>query len=625
MPPGKEITQALLARLAPIAFLFWFYRKAFRVWFQQDDFAWLQFRQNLHTASDWLWGLFTPLAQGTVRPISERLFFIWGAEFFFLDPRPMHLVVAATQIANVLLLFSLVMRLLASRAAACLACFLWLCAAGMATPMSWLSTYNQVLISFVFLAGLRAFIAFADSGRARWLAACWTVFVLGFGVLEINVVFPALLTAWSLIYRRELWRRTLPFWILSVIYAVGHVLWASKPAEGVYARHWDLSVPVTLIRYWGGALAAGQLPAAWGWPENSWIWAACGIALALALVFAIRRHHPAARAGLLGALWFCAVLGPVLPLRDHYSDYYLASAFPGIALVFASFAILAWSSGMPGKALLAAAVVVHVGLNAAVNDAVTNWRFDRGQRIRVLVEGLERAAQIHPGKTLFVMGLDRDLFWSCFYDKPYRLFGLHRVYLVPGEESSIGEAPEIGSAAQYIAPKVLLARSLEAETGVVYRYEETALRNVSRRVASTLPSQWLSQRPSFVDVGQPEWSRELVDGWYPIEANGLRWMKQRGSLVLGLPEGGARQLHLAGYCPRGATGEPQVLKVWIGDVKLGEAAVGTGNGSFEIDFPLPPTGLPGREVVVRLEASRRYEFPNDRRELAAAFGKIGFR
>lgn len=223
MPPGKEITQALLARLAPIAFLFWFYRKAFRVWFQQDDFAWLQFRQNLHTASDWLWGLFTPLAQGTVRPISERLFFIWGAEFFFLDPRPMHLVVAATQIANVLLLFSLVMRLLASRAAACLACFLWLCAAGMATPMSWLSTYNQVLISFVFLAGLRAFIAFADSGRARWLAACWTVFVLGFGVLEINVVFPALLTAWSLIYRRELWRRTLPFWILSVIYAVGHV------------------------------------------------------------------------------------------------------------------------------------------------------------------------------------------------------------------------------------------------------------------------------------------------------------------------------------------------------------------------------------------------------------------
>ena len=201
MSPSKRRWLDALLRLAPIVFLVLFYRDALRTWFQQDDFAWLLLRQSLNTPADWFWGLITPFAQGTVRPISERLFFIWGREFFFLDPRPMHLVVALTQTANLLLLFSLAMRLLRNPWVASLACFTWLTGIGLATPMSWLSTYNQVLISLVFLGGLRAFIAAADSGRRRWLVLAWLSFLFGFGVLELNVVFPALLTAWVLLYK----------------------------------------------------------------------------------------------------------------------------------------------------------------------------------------------------------------------------------------------------------------------------------------------------------------------------------------------------------------------------------------------------------------------------------------
>ncbi len=441
MQPGRTIAVELLPRLAPIAFMAWFYRFAFRAWFQQDDFAWLQMRQSLHTASDWLYGLFTPLAQGTVRPISERLFFIWGTEYFFLDPRPMHLVVATTQAVNLLLLFSLVVRLLGSRMAAMLAGLVWLCAAGMATPMSWLSTYNQILISFVFLACLRAFIAAADSGRRRWLAACWGVFLPGFGVLEINVVLPGLLTAWVLIYRRDLWRRTLPFWAVSVCYAAAHAVWASKPSEGVYARHWDLSIFATYVKYWGAALAGGQIPPGWRWSAEAWIWIALCCGVAIAVVLGWNRSSESARAGLFGVLWFSCVLGPVLPLRDHFSDYYLASAFPGVALLVASFGWMAWRMGPAGRVVLFLVLAGHMSLNSSLNAAVTRWRFDRGLRIRTLVEGLERAIQLHPGKTIFVSGLDRDLFWSCFYDKPFVLFGSDRVYILPGEEESIGEAP----------------------------------------------------------------------------------------------------------------------------------------------------------------------------------------
>lgn len=625
MQKSKLIARELLPRLAPIVFLFWFYRLGLKAWFQQDDFAWLQMRRTLHTASDWMFALFTPLAQGTVRPISERLFFIWGTEFFFLDPRPMHLLVALTQTANVLLLFSLTFRLIGSRVGAMLACIAWLCSAGMATPMSWLSTYNQILISFVFLAGLTSFIRAEETGRKRWMAASWTVFLLGFGVLEINVVLPGILTAWVLIYRREAWRRVIPFWAVSVCYAVAHAVWAAKPSTGVYARHWDLSVFSTYIRYWKVALGGGQVPPGWNWPDAAWLWVAGGCAAAMAGVLLWNRRADGARAGLFGALWFSCVLGPVLPLRDHFSDYYLASAFPGISLLIASFALHAWRMGPAGRVALVLTLAAHLSVNASLNDAVTRWRFERGQRIRVLVEGLERAVQLHPGKTIFVAGLDRDLFWSCFYDKPFVLFGVRRMYLMPGEEQEVGEAPEIGSLAAYVAPKPLVVRALEGESGVVYRFEGTALRNITKRTRTGLPPEWRSLRPSFIDVGQPEWSRELEDGWHPVEGGGIRWMKQQASLKLGIPEGGARVLFLEGHCPEDKLNRPQVISVTIGSVPVGELPIKEGSGAFEGEFTVPQEALKGGEVTVTIRAARRLEIPGDGRELAAVFGRIGFR
>lgn len=623
----------LLLRAAPIAFLAWFYHDALRTWFQQDDFAWLQMRQNLHSSSDWLRALFTPLAQGTVRPISERLFFVWGTEFFFLDPRPMHLVVAATQSASLLLLFSLVLRLVQNPLAACLACFAWLCSAGLATPMSWLSTYNQVLIAFIFLAGLRSFIAASDTGQRRWLALCWALFLTGFGVLELNVVFPALLTAWALLYRRLLWKSFLPFWFVSIAYAIAHSLWASKPATGVYARHWDLSIPSTYLKYWGSALAGGRILYEWHWPEPAWAWAACAIAAIAVPILFLRRRDPEFKAALFGALWFSAVLAPILPLRDHFSDYYLASAFPGLALLLAALAVLAWRSGLPARAALIAILIAHLTLNAPLNREVTKWRRDRGQRIRVLVEGLERAIQLHPGHTLFLSGLDRDLFWSAFADKPFALFGTLQVYLLPGDERTIGDEPDLGSMAEYIAPPSLVARSLAAGNGSVYRFEETALRNVTRRVRISLPPEWAASQPSFLDAGQPIWDQDLSQGWYPAEQNGIRWMKRSASLRLALPNHGKRELFLAGYCPPDQLSQPLVLTISLNHFPLGQISLDSRNPSFESAFPIPPGFQPELSsppssppaVTIRLDASRLISIPNDPRELSLAFGRIGFR
>ncbi|NWF82805.1 MAG: hypothetical protein HXY18_03135 [Bryobacteraceae bacterium] len=625
MSRSRQFWLGFALRAAPIAFLFWLYSAGLRAWFQQDDFAWMLLRRTLNTPADWFWGMVTPYAQGTIRPISERLFFVWGTEFFFLDPRPMHLVVALTQCASLLVFFSLLMRLVGNRLAAALGCFVWLVSAGMATPMSWLSTYNQILISFVFLSALRAFILAADTGRRRWLVLSWAAFLLGFGVLEINVVFPAILTAWLMLYRRDLWRKSLAFWAVAVAYAAVHAAWAAKPGEGVYARHWDLSMVHTYLRYWGSALAGGGVVHEWGWPPQSWIWAAWGIALAVAAVLAARRSDSVTRAGLFGAIWFSAVLGPILPLRDHFSDYYLASAAPGLAMAFASAALVAWRLAWPARAAIVLALTAHIALNAAMNLEITRWRFERGERFRVLVEGLERAVTLHPGKTIFVSGLDHELFWSCFHDKPYVLFGTAQVYLFPGDEKSISGEPSLGSITHYVAPAALVARALDAGSGVVYRFDGTVLRNVTQRIRASLPAGWRTSRPEFLDAGLPEWDSLLQDGWYPAEPNRMRWMSRRASLILGCPTVGKQTLFLEGYCPRDAAANPLVLTVWAGKTRLGEVIVDRRQSSFSAELPVPEGAVSGGEAVVRFEASGAIQVPGDARELSVAFGRIGFR
>src|SRR5580704_1952817 len=87
-------------------------------WFRADDFAWLALRPSLHN-------LFAPMAQGTIRPWSDRLFFFAGFGLFGLDALPFHILVFATQFANLALAAWIGARLTGSRTAGFLAAVLW--------------------------------------------------------------------------------------------------------------------------------------------------------------------------------------------------------------------------------------------------------------------------------------------------------------------------------------------------------------------------------------------------------------------------------------------------------------------------------------------------------------------
>src|SRR5580693_1335441 len=85
--------------LLPVAFLVWFYRDGLFTWFLADDFAWLSLLHLVQVRHDLLHELFAPMAQGTIRPWSERGFFILLQSLFGFDALPFRIVVFATAAA----------------------------------------------------------------------------------------------------------------------------------------------------------------------------------------------------------------------------------------------------------------------------------------------------------------------------------------------------------------------------------------------------------------------------------------------------------------------------------------------------------------------------------------------
>ncbi|MEP7364784.1 MAG: hypothetical protein ABI972_16130, partial [Acidobacteriota bacterium] len=149
--------------LAASAFCLWLYWPGLRAWFQQDDFAWLGLGMNVHTAPE-LWNaLFAPKAQGTIRPWSERAFFMGFFALFGLDALPYRILVFATQLLNLGLVISITRRLTGSWLAAALAPILWTANASLGLPMSWTSAYNQILCATFLLGAFYCLLRWIES------------------------------------------------------------------------------------------------------------------------------------------------------------------------------------------------------------------------------------------------------------------------------------------------------------------------------------------------------------------------------------------------------------------------------------------------------------------------------
>jgi len=252
-------------RLASVAFwlgppllclaLYW---RGFTAWFRADDFAWLGtgiYIQNFH---DFLVAIFAPMAQGTIRPLSERAFFMAGFSLFGLDALPFKIVIFATQFANLALVASIGARLTGLRWAGFFAAIFWVLNASGIEPLGWSCVYNQVLCGFFLLLAFHFLLRYVETGERRYNLYQWAAFLLGFGALELNVVYPAIAACYMLLVGqalsaakcREYFRAVLPMFAVSIAYVIVHYAAAPVQKTSGYAMHFTGAMFRTLGKYW---------------------------------------------------------------------------------------------------------------------------------------------------------------------------------------------------------------------------------------------------------------------------------------------------------------------------------------------------------------------------------------
>jgi hypothetical protein len=403
-------------------------------WFQKDDFAWLGLRDLVHTPHDLLWALFAPLAEGTIRPLSERLFYLSFTWLFGLHPLPYHLLVFATYTLTTAVLSAVCCKLTGSRAAGFWAAILWTVNGVMAVPLSWSPVYYEILCSLLFLVSLWLLIRYNETGKPAFYWWQCVSFIVGFGVLELNVVYPALATTYALCRAPRLIGRVIPLFAISACYALLHLYVAPLSAGGVYKMHWDSSIFSTLWTYWLWALGPRRLMLIGMFSSTSRTVSTLLLSAGLLWFLAMKLRRRDWIAGFFAA-WFLIVLAPLLPLRDHISDYYLTVPLLGLAMWGGWALVSAWNYGVPGRIVGAALLGIYLGVSIPVGRATTVSFYNRSQKIRVMLASIVRQSRSQQGKTVLLTGVDPDMFASALYHRPLRLYGIEDVHVVSGQLS----------------------------------------------------------------------------------------------------------------------------------------------------------------------------------------------
>jgi hypothetical protein len=460
-------------------FALWLYWPGLTAWFQKDDFAWLGLRDMVHSWRDLRWILFTPLAQGTIRTLSERVFYASFTAIFGIHALPFRCWAFLTFAATLPLLGSVCSRLTGSRAAGFCAMILWTVNAGLAVPLSWTAVYYELLCAFNFLLGLWLLIKCVDSGARRYYVYQWITFILGFGVLELNVVYPALAAVFALCCARRIFWKVVPMFLLSAVYIAIHFAVAPLPSSGPYQTFWDARMLRTLAIYWKLALGPNRLILFHIHP--SLFRSSLTLFLSLGLVgFLAWKLYQRQWVAAFFPAWFLIALAPFLSLPKHIDDSYLTVPVIGLAMWGGWAAVSAWRGGNAGKLAAVLLLTIYIGVSVPVTRLTSSSFHDRSQQIRKLVLGVVTFSRAQPGKMVLLKNIDSESFWSAVYHRPFRLFGINEVYLAPEDQGSIARDVWTGAVpAQFYADANIVRDALAANRAIVLDVSGENVRDIT--------------------------------------------------------------------------------------------------------------------------------------------------
>jgi Dolichyl-phosphate-mannose-protein mannosyltransferase len=468
-----SLAASLIYWTVPALLSLWLFHRGLWCWFQQDDFSLLLYAQ-LPDREFWpqLW---LPRAQGTFRPLSERLFFYYFYRWFGLDAFPYRLLVFATLVVNLWLLAALTRRLTGRRWAGFAAACLWGLHASLSTSMVWSSAYNQVLCSFFVLISFLLFLLFVSSGNWLYYVAQWVTFLLGFGALETMVVYPGLLLAYVILHERRHWLRVVPMLLASGGLAWFQLQASSLPQEGPYRASYGLELVAGLSTFTRWALAAVAAP-----------WVAVVLAVLLIGFAACRVLHKDYR-GLFFLVWFVVALAPYLPLVNHRTIYYLVIPGLGLAMLGGWALVEAWHAGWRYRALMAVSLLLYLPPNIKLARAEVNDNHNRSNAAKQLLSEVSRVRAAHPNKTILLTKLPGRLFTLAVHHEAFRVISVFDVYLTP-DPANIEAVAGAERIERFFLPRDQTLRLLRLNRAVVYDAAGPQLQEITREYAASAPS-----------------------------------------------------------------------------------------------------------------------------------------
>ncbi len=585
-----------------------------KMWFFADDFAWLGLRQELHTPRDLVHILFRPEAQGTVRTLSERLFFLIFYSIFGLHSPPFRIWAFLTQFVNIFLLIRIAPRLTGSNAAGPIAAMLWTANAGLALALGWSSAYNEIAFAFFVLLAFYLFLRHIETGKKKYWIWQLLVFLLGFGALELNVMYPALAAGYALFCARAYFRKTLFLFIPSILFTAAHFIFVPTPTDPYYRMHFHSSLGM-LWTYWSFTIGAlRQAPVDW---RPLWLdfCAVISISLGLALFsWKKLRRRNLLPLFLLG--WFVLVILPVLPLSNHFTEYYVTVPSIGLALLGA------WAI-VEARGLAAAVAIPLTALYLIVSiadlHAAEKFNYARSRRVKYLVTALESLPKAEANKKLLLAGIDNDLFWSGLYGDPFRLIGIRQVYIVPGSEKDIDPHPEWGGISRFVMGSTEAVLAVKSHQAVVLQLEGRRLQDVTSLYLPKLEQALDGRSFDFVDAADPQYASRLGPSWYPLEA-GFRWMPKTATVKIARPAKTGQILKIKGYCPAAVVAAGSLDVSFRSDgILIGKASLKQAQ-EFELQFLLPSQLIGESTMELEIEVSRTTQVAGDPRAFGLTFG-----
>jgi len=601
--------------IAP-AFALLVYWRAPLCWFTNDDFAWLGLPLELNHARDLLPVLFAPKAQGTVRVFGDRLYFLTLGEIFGVSALPFHLVSLAFWCGDLILAALIGERLLRSRAAGVIAAVLWTSSSIPVRPVAWASGFNEVLCAFSILLAFYA--------RLRgWRVTEWLAYLAGFGALEVIVMYPAIAALYAWCADRKQIRSTIPLFVPAMVFTVAHFALVHTTSP-YYVLEFNRRMAGALVEYlkWSlGPSRIAQLTGHGGRIGTRVMWV---VALALG-IFAITRLTRREWIALFCCGWFLLLIAPVLPLAHHITDYYATIPELGLAWLAGWAIMAAWKSNWLLRVFAIALAAAFVTGSLVEVDAYTRWHNERSLRMRDLYWGVEDAIRAHPASAVILQNIDNDLFTAGLQDAPFRLFGVQKVYLAPGDDHAILAREDLGGLSPFLISFRQAFSMLDHGDARALRFEKGAVQDVTRSYQITLRADPRATRVASVDAGDPNAADLLGPTWYPAEG-GFRWMPKSATVKLSGPRSASERLFITGYAPKAVVQSgPVTMTVSADGREIGKAAVRVPDARFAFDFALPGELVNRESIEITVSLDKVLRAPGDARDLGMTFGTFSIR